>query len=109
MQNRGAKSGLMVISVRVKQVSVGVVLSLPTFDAGKRPQHGTYQKPASGNSTGCLLILLFQLLFDGCDHFFRIRCDFWFETLHYAAIAIYEELGEVPLDIAAHARSGVFR
>lgn len=36
-----------------------------------------------------LRLLLFQLLFDGSDHFFRIGCDRGFEALYHVAVAVH--------------------
>src|SRR5215475_14408189 len=44
--------------------------------------------------------LLLQRRFNRCGHFGRVRSDFRLEARDRIAIAIEEELGEVPLDIA---------
>src|SRR5437660_4732419 len=48
-----------------------------------------------------LFLLWLQLLLDRVGHFRRIRGDGGFEALHHIPVAIYEELREVPLDLAA--------
>src|SRR5579863_2710110 len=52
--------------------------------------------------------LLLQLFLDRRSHFRRIGGDLRLETLHHVAIAIHQELGKVPLDVAIDAGRRVF-
>src|SRR5271170_2826796 len=52
--------------------------------------------------------LWLQLFFNRRNHLFRIGCDCGFETLDNVSVAVYQELGEVPLDVAAYARFSIF-